>query len=417
MQHAPQRGVVGQSYVGESLIEARNRAAIHLIVLPVAAVHSDHGRFVTIGFGIRGRSTEGFSPIGGEAVDVLRMKTVAECMADYFVGHHPPVPGSGKPLQSVGAAHGLEDSTHASMLAIGPHARKGAAAQKSGGCPPVFRSRACWCRSWRVDPGEALSRIVRRQTTEMHQFFSRSGTAVAVALVWSACASRRIVVPLPAGGDGPTPSWVELQPGMELRVEGAYYREGAPRVGIADYLGAETARYEVTSGGALRMVSVQSFVTEQNGKTQPRDQPAVQTLVRPRNLTYRYHRLFFQVVMSRAGATRPALLLGAPSPAALDRVTQQFLAGQHSPCGARQSDQCTTFPEMITASVDVVITVNGAPRKVVWGTALDRVAGRTARKIELKRLANGRLTPVPIDPSDPDAMRTPLLHGDEITWE
>jgi hypothetical protein len=204
---------------------------------------------------------------------------------------------------------------------------------------------------------------------------------------------------------------------MELRVDGAYYREGAPRTGMADYLGAESARYEVTPAGTLRLVAVSSFVTGQKGKTQPRDQPAVQTLIRPRNLTYEYHRLFFQVVMSRTGATRPAVLLGARSAPALDRITQQFLSGQRSPCDARQSDQCTKFPELITAALDVVITVNGAPRKVIWGTSLSVVAGRSVQKVELKRLTNGRLAPIPIDLSDPEAMRTPLLHGDEVRWE
>ncbi|HKD05997.1 MAG TPA: hypothetical protein VKB79_08845 [Bryobacteraceae bacterium] len=204
---------------------------------------------------------------------------------------------------------------------------------------------------------------------------------------------------------------------MDFRIDGAYYREGAPRTGLADYLGAESVRYEVTSTGALRLVSLSSFVTQEKGKTQPRDQPAVQTLVRPRNLAYRRHRLFFQIVMSRAGATRPAVLLGASSAPALDRLTRQFLSGQHSPCGIRPSDQCTTFPELITASLEVVITVNGAPRKVVWGTALSVIAARGARKIELKRVTDGRLATIPIDPSDPEAMRTPLVHGDDVTWE
>ena len=197
---------------------------------------------------------------------------------------------------------------------------------------------------------------------------------LALALLWSACAPRRLAAPVPSGSDGPAPSWVELQPGMELRVDGAYYREGAPRNGLADYLGAESARYAVTETGTLRLVSVSSFVTEQKGKTQPRDQPAVQTLVRRRNLSYPHHRLFFQIVMSRTGGIRPAVLLGARSAQALDSITRQFLSGQHSPCSAKPSDQCTTFPDMITASVEVGITVNGAPRQVVWGTAVGVVA-------------------------------------------
>lgn len=237
-----------------------------------------------------------------------------------------------------------------------------------------------------------------------------------MTLLCSGCAVRRATVQPPDEGNGSVPSWVELQPGMELRVEGAYYREGSPRIGLADYLGAETARYEVTPQGALRLVSVSSFLTEQAGTTQPRDQPAVQTLVSPRNLSSRYHRLFFQVVMSGTGTARPAVLLGARSASALDSITRQFLSGQYPPCGAIRSDQCTAFPTISTASLEVRVTVNGTARRVVWGTTLGGVAA-SRRNIELKRPTHGRMEAIPIDVSDPVAMRTPLLHGDEITWE
>lgn len=235
------------------------------------------------------------------------------------------------------------------------------------------------------------------------------------AILSCACAMHRATIQ-PSVGDGSAPSWVELQPGMELTVEGAYYREGSPKISFADYLGAETASYEVAAGGTLRLTSISSFVTEQPGKMQPRDQPAVQTLVRPRNLSFRYHRLFFQVVMSRMGTTRPAVLLGARSSSALDGITRQFLSGKDSLCDATPSDQCTSFPAMCTASLKIGITVNGAARKVVWGTTLAAVVSHPS-KIVVKRLINGRMWLVQIDLSDPDAIRTPLLHGDEIRSE
>ena len=53
---------------------------------------------------------------GGEALDMLGMETVAERMADYFVGHHPAMPGSGKTTQAVDAARRPEDSAHASVM-------------------------------------------------------------------------------------------------------------------------------------------------------------------------------------------------------------------------------------------------------------------------------------------------------------
>ena len=39
------------------------------------------------------------------------------------------------------------------------------------------------------------------------------------------------------------PDWVELRPQIELRVENPYFREGAPKHGLANFLGTEIARY------------------------------------------------------------------------------------------------------------------------------------------------------------------------------
>ncbi len=82
------------------------------------------------------------------------------------------------------------------------------------------------------------------------------------------------------------PEWVDLRPRMELRIEGAYYREGAPRRGLTDYLGAESVTYEVRADGSLQIGSLSSFLKNKPAEKQPRDQPAVQVLIRPRNLGY-----------------------------------------------------------------------------------------------------------------------------------
>ena len=210
------------------------------------------------------------------------------------------------------------------------------------------------------------------------------------------------------------PTWVDLRPGMELRIEGAYYREGAARRGLADYLGAQSVAYEVGTDGSLRAGAFASFLKNNPDKKQPRDQPAVQTLIRPRNLRYRYHRLFLQIAMSRSSAIRPAVLIGAASSAQLDELTTEFLAGQLV-CGPRPSNRCTAFPALCTASPGIEIVLNGVARKVTWGSTLGSIAGHP-RSVELLRDTNGRLASVPIDIADPESLRLPLLHGDRLNW-
>jgi hypothetical protein len=234
--------------------------------------------------------------------------------------------------------------------------------------------------------------------------------------LFSSCGGRRagLVLPQQGGSDGSALSWVDLLPGMEFKIEGAYYREGSPRRNSTDYLGTETAAYEVRSNGTLRLVSLSSFLDQQPEKQQPRDQPAVQLLVRPRNLTWRYHRVFFQVVMSRTGAIRPAVLIGSRSIAELDNLTKRFLDGQHSVCDSG-SNRCNAFPEWCTASLAIGIVVNSTARKVVWGSTLGSVAPHP-RHVELLRVSNGGLAPVRIDAADPEALRLPLMHGDQVSW-
>ena len=48
MEGLPQDVVLGEARVLERLIEARDRTAVHLIVLAVAAVEPDDGRLVAV---------------------------------------------------------------------------------------------------------------------------------------------------------------------------------------------------------------------------------------------------------------------------------------------------------------------------------------------------------------------------------
>ena len=133
VQHLSQRRVVGQSDFSHSLVEASDSAAIHLVVHSVTAVDPDDGGLVAIGLGIHAGSTECLGPIRGETLDMLGMETVAERMADYFVGHHPTMPGSGQAAQAVDAARCLEDGAHAPMMTSVPRPGKTTAAASATG--------------------------------------------------------------------------------------------------------------------------------------------------------------------------------------------------------------------------------------------------------------------------------------------
>ena len=108
MEHLPQRGVVCESDVRKRLIEAGNRATIHFLVLPVAAVHPDDTRLIAIELGVSPGTAERFGPVGGEPFYMLRMEAMTEGVAHHFVVHYPTMPGLGQATEAVIAAGGFE---------------------------------------------------------------------------------------------------------------------------------------------------------------------------------------------------------------------------------------------------------------------------------------------------------------------
>ena len=204
--------------------------------------------------------------------------------------------------------------------------------------------------------------------------------------------------------------WVDLQPQMDLRIENAYYREGAPKHGLNGFLGTEIARYRAQRAG-LRLVSVESKLEQR-----PNDQAAVQELMRSVQRRYRYHRFFYQVIFKSKGEARGAVLLGAGSRQELDRLGERLLADPDSVCGDDGGAHCSVFPEACSVSLEMQIVVNGAPRTVLWGSLLLSVAAHP-RSVELLRWHHGRLTAVEIEPADANDLRLPLLPGDRVSWE
>jgi hypothetical protein len=207
---------------------------------------------------------------------------------------------------------------------------------------------------------------------------------------------------------GESQGWL-LHPNTELHIENAYYREGAPKHGIANYIGTEKAVYQVRARG-LRRISVQSGL-----ERRPADQPPVQELIGPAQLHYRYYRYFFQIVFRQKAEVRGAVLLGAGSIDELDILAARLMTDPDAVCDG-QSPHCAVFPEACTVALEIEIVVNGARRTVAWGSMVENVA-KNARKLRLWRLDEGRLTPVQVDAGDPNALRLPLLPGDRLEWE
>ena len=196
---------------------------------------------------------------------------------------------------------------------------------------------------------------------------------------------------------------------MQLRVENAYFKTGSARVGIADYLGTEVARFQVARNRGLRLTEPQTMLPQR-----PAEQAAAQALIPNPQRRHRLYRFYYAVVFTRKGSASGSVLLGAESQAQMDRLNADLLASPDAVCTA-DSTQCTVFPASCTASIEMPIVVNGVTTQIAWRTQLFTLT-RGAKQIELIRRTDGRMKSTMIDPNDSQATRTQLMPGDRVNW-
>lgn len=251
-----------------------------------------------------------------------------------------------------------------------------------------------------------------------------------IALIWIGCGANRAwrVQPSPSGyalGNGKQSEpysqmlerynrfetgsgWVDVKPFMRIQIENAYYEPGRPKRGLDGFIGTERVWYRKPEPAGL----IEGAIEPKMLAPRPPDEPAVQTLLPPGARAFGAYRLFFSIRVNRRGATRGAVLLGAPTQGELESRAAALLADPDAVC-REGAAECTVFPEVCTVSPELEISVNGQPKVFVWGTILASAVGN-AKDIRLTRLLAGKRSTVPVDGTDKNALRLPLLPGDEI---
>ena len=234
-------------------------------------------------------------------------------------------------------------------------------------------------------------------------------TLLLTASVFSSCCARQPLRIAPPRANATQSAWVDLHPQMEIHIQNACYRDGAPKHGIDGYLGTETARFQVRARG-IRLLAVENLL-----KPHPREQPPVQELIPESQRWYADYRYFYAIVFNHRGNIRGSVLLGGGSLEELDRLGATLLTDPDSICSG-PSSHCTVFPEMCTVSIEIEIIVNGVPRSVLSGSLLASIVSGAHQIEVLRHKEGGGLLSMKIDSAEPGALRIPLIPGDRITW-
>lgn len=204
--------------------------------------------------------------------------------------------------------------------------------------------------------------------------------------------------------------WVDLRPFMRIHVANAYYEAGRPKRGLDGFVGTEQIWYRKLHPPGL----IEGDIERKMLAVRPDTEPPVEALLPAANRQFGAYRLFFSIRINRRGATRGAVLLGAPTQGELESRASALLADPDSVC-REGAAECTVFPEVCTVSPLVETTVNGEQKVFVWGTPLS-AAVKNATRVRLTRLLAGKRATVPIEAKDANALRLPLLPGDEISF-
>ena len=200
---------------------------------------------------------------------------------------------------------------------------------------------------------------------------------------------------------------MDLRPGMELRIENAYYEVGKPKQGLNGFLGTEIARYRAAPRGGLKLISLQSM------KQRPADQPPVNALIAHGKQHFRCYKFYFEILFKNR--SQGSVLIGANSTRELANLTAALAHDPEQVCRGN-APHCVVFPEACSVAAEMQIIVNGKPQSVIWGSTLAGVL-KNPEKVTMRRRYRGQWVPVQFDARDPNALRLPLLPGDSVDWK
>jgi hypothetical protein len=261
--------------------------------------------------------------------------------------------------------------------------------------------------------------------------------AVTESLPLDPLAAYRLLYP-----DERRSSGIELAPGARLRVLSPILRD--PEKGILEgpstvtgndsqstltarstdnLLGYETSLYIVQPrtdqpGAFIAPVNAERHIAS-TGATERSASPSTNYFQFPPGAGF--YRLFYESWKNDFSA----LVIAAPTPAELDRLTAKFEAGgDAASCQNLAGAMCVQIPQDVAVNSFIAVTVNGAEMLVTRGTTprqLILAAKEPKPETVLARLTvskswKGQLVRLDFDRADPAILNLPLEGGEIIAW-
>ncbi len=165
----------------------------------------------------------------------------------------------------------------------------------------------------------------------------------------------RVETPYPevlAQHGDPVQGWVDLTRSMAIKIEKLIFADPGAAQNIANFVGLESALFDVSDTGRLTNMRVQELANR------PAQESPISSLLGTRFQKRRFHRLYFQVLLDRRSGESAAVLLGADSREALRRQDLQLKANARAVLSDGEANS-VIFPPNVTVSLQFEIIVNG----------------------------------------------------------
>jgi hypothetical protein len=233
----------------------------------------------------------------------------------------------------------------------------------------------------------------------------------------------------PAYGYRPSGLGLDLTSGVRFKIQRAHFNGPAPADGkrsFTDLIGISTVYYEARTDSKQRTFFAPPVVQYDSPKLKAALAKGWEDLnfarhARPQII----YRLFFLTSYTKSGQRRTALILGTPTIVLMESMHKQLTANPAIGCEeltSGTSSTCVSFDGDVSVSAEVDVTINGVRTFLDWGStvrsAISKLPAPVAGSIHLRRIYNGRLMPVEIDPKlGGELENTVLVAGDELSWK
>jgi hypothetical protein len=228
-------------------------------------------------------------------------------------------------------------------------------------------------------------------------------------------------------GYGPG-GYVDLAPGMQLRIERDFYgSHNSEQPRAADYQGTTITSYEVTASVEnetklfLLRVEKKSLGAKAPDVTAPDATLATQFAAAP------HLRLFLQDLVISGNAKTPAILIGSSNNDDRNAVTQEIENKPQISCTdlLRRQVTCAFFDGTVTVSPMLQVVLNGAHTYVPIGSKLwfilphlkDAQEARLLRTLRVERQFHGKAIEVQFARTEAEISQLLLLGGDRLSWK